>query len=195
MSRMGHTDQSVQCLEWHQQSSLSGVQNGSDRVVCVSPRMAYTDQSMQQIDWSVKHLVLVCLSSRMAQTDQSAKLLLQVCLTQNSLSSSQYKSVWPLKLLKQISLSSSQHHSVSNRIVCIAPCTSLFVPQNWSHRVVCGMQNRLLILTCEDYLDSLIIEEDQRYLQDIEIARQIVKLGYRFRVKKIFFSLPNFFYL
>ena len=42
----------------------------------------------------------------------------------------------------------------------------------------------------EDYLDSLIIEEDQRYLQDIEIARQIVKLGYRFRVKdKIFFFI------
>ena len=33
--------------------------------------------------------------------------------------------------------------------------------------------------TYEEYLDSLIIEEDQRYLQDIEIARQIVKLGYR----------------
>ena len=37
----------------------------------------------------------------------------------------------------------------------------------------------------EDYLDSLIIEEDQRYLQDIEIARQIVKLGYRFILRKI----------
>ena len=36
----------------------------------------------------------------------------------------------------------------------------------------------------EDYLDSLIIEEDQRYLQDIEIARQIVKLGYRFILRK-----------
>ena len=34
----------------------------------------------------------------------------------------------------------------------------------------------------EDYLDSLIIEEDQKYLQDIEIARQIVKLGYRFHI-------------
>ena len=34
--------------------------------------------------------------------------------------------------------------------------------------------------TYEEYLDSLIIEEDQRYLQDIEIARQIVKLGYRY---------------
>ena len=38
----------------------------------------------------------------------------------------------------------------------------------------------------EDYLDSLIIEEDQRYLQDIEIARQIVKLGYRFSRKNSF---------
>ena len=43
----------------------------------------------------------------------------------------------------------------------------------------------------EDYLDSLIIEEDQRYLQDIEIARQIVKLGYRFRVNKLYFVLPS----
>ena len=43
----------------------------------------------------------------------------------------------------------------------------------------------------EDYLDSLIIEEDQRYLQDIEIARQIVKLGYRFRVKKLYFILSE----
>ena len=41
----------------------------------------------------------------------------------------------------------------------------------------------------EDYLDSLIIEEDQRYLQDIEIARQIVKLGYRFHVSKLYFIL------
>ena len=40
--------------------------------------------------------------------------------------------------------------------------------------------------TYEEYLDSLIIEEDQRYLQDIEIARQIVKLGYRFEKKRLF---------
>ena len=47
----------------------------------------------------------------------------------------------------------------------------------------------------EDYLDSLIIEEDQRYLQDIEIARQIVKLGYRFRVKESSFFFNKIFYL
>ena len=45
----------------------------------------------------------------------------------------------------------------------------------------------------EDYLDSLIIEEDQRYLQDIEIARQIVKLGYRFRVNKLYFLTGNLY--
>ena len=47
----------------------------------------------------------------------------------------------------------------------------------------------------EDYLDSLIIEEDQRYLQDIEIARQIVKLGYRFRVKENILLFSKIFYL
>ena len=31
----------------------------------------------------------------------------------------------------------------------------------------------------EDYLDSLIIEEDQKYLCDVETARQLVSLGYR----------------
>ena len=31
----------------------------------------------------------------------------------------------------------------------------------------------------EDYLDSLIIEEDQKYLCDLETARQLVRLGYR----------------
>lgn len=41
----------------------------------------------------------------------------------------------------------------------------------------------------EDYLDSLIIEEDQRYLQDIEIARQIVKLGYRFHSEQKYIFL------
>ena len=45
----------------------------------------------------------------------------------------------------------------------------------------------------EDYLDSLIIEEDQRYLQDIEIARQIVKLGYRFEEKRLFYFLNRYF--
>ena len=47
----------------------------------------------------------------------------------------------------------------------------------------------------EDYLDSLIIEEDQRYLQDIEIARQIVKLGYRFRVEEIYIFFIQIFYI
>ena len=32
----------------------------------------------------------------------------------------------------------------------------------------------------EDYLDSLIIEEDQKYLSDVETARQLVSLGYRY---------------
>ena len=31
----------------------------------------------------------------------------------------------------------------------------------------------------EDYLDSLIIEDDQKYLSDSETARQLVSLGYR----------------
>ena len=44
----------------------------------------------------------------------------------------------------------------------------------------------------EDYLDSLIIEEDQKYLQDIEIARQIVKLGYRFNIS-VFSYLKSYF--
>ena len=33
--------------------------------------------------------------------------------------------------------------------------------------------------TYEAYLDSLIIEDDQKYLSDIETARQLVSLGYR----------------
>ena len=33
--------------------------------------------------------------------------------------------------------------------------------------------------TFEDYLDSLVIEDDQRYLGDIETARKLVQLGYR----------------
>lgn len=31
----------------------------------------------------------------------------------------------------------------------------------------------------EEYLDSLVIEDDQKYLGDIETARQLVQLGYR----------------
>ena len=34
----------------------------------------------------------------------------------------------------------------------------------------------------EDYLDSLIIEEDQKYLSDVETARQLVSLGYRYNI-------------
>ena len=33
--------------------------------------------------------------------------------------------------------------------------------------------------TYEDYLDSLMVEEDQKYLGDVETARQLVQLGYR----------------
>ena len=33
--------------------------------------------------------------------------------------------------------------------------------------------------TFEDYLDSLVIEDDQRYLGDIDTARKLVQLGYR----------------
>ena len=33
--------------------------------------------------------------------------------------------------------------------------------------------------TFEDYLDSLVIEDDQRYLGDIDTARRLVQLGYR----------------
>ena len=33
--------------------------------------------------------------------------------------------------------------------------------------------------TYEDYLDSLMVEDDQKYLGDVETARQLVQLGYR----------------
>ena len=33
--------------------------------------------------------------------------------------------------------------------------------------------------TFEDYLDSPVIEDDQRYLGDIDTARRLVQLGYR----------------
>ena len=33
--------------------------------------------------------------------------------------------------------------------------------------------------TFEDYLDSLVIEDDQRYLGDLDTARKLVQLGYR----------------
>ena len=33
--------------------------------------------------------------------------------------------------------------------------------------------------TFEDYLDSLVIDDDQRYLGDIDTARKLVQLGYR----------------
>ena len=33
--------------------------------------------------------------------------------------------------------------------------------------------------TYEDYLDSLVSEEDHKYLEDEEMARTIVELGYR----------------
>ena len=32
----------------------------------------------------------------------------------------------------------------------------------------------------EDYLDSLVIEDDQKFLKDVDTARVIAQLGYRF---------------
>ena len=34
--------------------------------------------------------------------------------------------------------------------------------------------------TYEEYLDSLVSEEDHKYLQDEEMARAIAELGYRY---------------
>ena len=36
--------------------------------------------------------------------------------------------------------------------------------------------------TYEEYLDSLVSEEDHKYLQDEEMARAIAELGYRYVV-------------
>ena len=36
--------------------------------------------------------------------------------------------------------------------------------------------------TYEDYLDSLVSEEDHKYLEDEEMARTIAELGYRLRI-------------
>ena len=33
--------------------------------------------------------------------------------------------------------------------------------------------------TFEDYLDSLVIEDDQKFLKDVDTARQLAQLGYR----------------
>ena len=33
----------------------------------------------------------------------------------------------------------------------------------------------------EDYLDSLVIEEDQKFLKDVDTARVIAQLGYRWQ--------------
>ena len=33
-----------------------------------------------------------------------------------------------------------------------------------------------------EYLDSLVVEDDQKYLGDIETARQLVQLGYRYKI-------------
>ena len=37
--------------------------------------------------------------------------------------------------------------------------------------------------TYEDYLDSLVSEEDHKYLEDEEMARTIAELGYRYILK------------
>ena len=41
--------------------------------------------------------------------------------------------------------------------------------------------------TYEDYLDSLMVEDDQKYLGDVETARQLVQLGYRSSGKTLSF--------
>ena len=33
-----------------------------------------------------------------------------------------------------------------------------------------------------EYLDSLVVEDDQKYPGDIETARQLVQLGYRYKI-------------
>ena len=43
--------------------------------------------------------------------------------------------------------------------------------------------------TYEDYLDSLVSEEDHKYLEDEEMARTIAELGYRFVVPLYFVVL------
>ena len=44
--------------------------------------------------------------------------------------------------------------------------------------------------TYEDYLDSLVSEEDHKYLEDEEMARTIAELGYRYILMKIL-PTPN----
>ena len=46
--------------------------------------------------------------------------------------------------------------------------------------------------TFEDYLDSLVIEDDQRYLGDIDTARRLVQLGYRCLSVEIDFQTFNY---
>ena len=41
--------------------------------------------------------------------------------------------------------------------------------------------------TYEEYLDSLVSEEDHKYLQDEEMARAIAELGYRYVIVHILF--------
>ena len=43
--------------------------------------------------------------------------------------------------------------------------------------------------TYEEYLDSLVSEEDHKYLQDEEMARAIAELGYRYVIVHILFYL------
>ena len=42
--------------------------------------------------------------------------------------------------------------------------------------------------TYEDYLDSLVSEEDHRYLEDEEMARTIAELGYRYSLKTMVYT-------
>ena len=42
--------------------------------------------------------------------------------------------------------------------------------------------------TYEEYLDSLVSEEDHKYLQDEEMARAIAELGYRYERFFAFFD-------
>ena len=43
--------------------------------------------------------------------------------------------------------------------------------------------------TFEEYLDSLVIEEDQKFLKDVDTARVIAQLGYRFDMVTLNYDL------
>jgi hypothetical protein len=49
---------------------------------------------------------------------------------------------------------------------------------------------KIAVLFSEEYLDSLVSDEDHKYLEDEEMARQIAELGYRFYLSTKFRNLP-----